>query len=132
MDRSHFLARVIGLYLLIISVAMLTQHQQFLMAINLLIHNQSLIFVFGFFVLILGLLMVVGHWVWEANWRVCVTLIGCITLLKGLNILFFPRYMDQVSMMFVVNHSIQYVSIVADLFLGLMFCYFGFKADNQK
>lgn len=40
---------------------------------NIKINNPSLMFVIGFFILILGILMVIAHNIWEWNWKVLIT-----------------------------------------------------------
>lgn len=127
MNISKFLAKVIGLYLLIVSIALLTNQQQFTLAINNLINNSALMFVIGFFTIILGILLVVSHNVWEMNWRILITLIGWIALLKGISILIFPQYMDKISLVFIQNPHFAYAAGGVDLLLGLILCYYGFR-----
>ncbi len=130
MDVSKFLSKVIGLYFIIITTAMFVNMPQFINNVEQLIHDAPLMFVTGFFTLILGLLMVVAHSVWQWNWRVMVTLIAWITLIKGSTILFFPQLMDTTTMVFLRSASIQYMAAGFDFILGVLFCYFGFKHEE--
>jgi uncharacterized membrane protein len=61
MDISRFLGKVLGLYFIIVSVAMLVDMNLFAGYVNKLINDEPALFVAGFFTLILGLLMVVSH-----------------------------------------------------------------------
>ena len=55
MDVSKLLAKVIGIYFIIITVVMFINMQQFINNVNNLIANNSLMFVTGFMTLILGI-----------------------------------------------------------------------------
>ncbi len=129
MDTSKFLSKVIGIYLLIISIAMFVNTQQFTSYVNALINDTPLMFVVGFFTLILGILMVVSHNIWQWNWRVLITLIAWITLLKGASIIFYPYFIDSATIVFLHNMTASYVAMAVDFILGLILCYFGFKRE---
>jgi hypothetical protein len=127
MDKSKFLSKVIGIYLIIISIAMLVRMQEFTHDVTKLINDAPLMFVVGFFTLILGILMVVSHNIWQWNWRVIVTIIGWITLLKGASIIFSLQFLDKAAMLFVQNINAFYIAAIIDLVLGVLLSYLGFK-----
>ena len=82
MDVSKFLSKAIGIYLVIVSVAMLVNTQQFITYVNGLINDAPLLFVTGFFTLVLGIVMVVSHNIWVNEWIVAVTILICYFYLK--------------------------------------------------
>jgi hypothetical protein len=127
MDTSKFLSKVLGLYLLIISFAMFVDMHQFIHYVYKLVHDSSLMFVTGFFTLILGLLMVVSHNIWEGSWRVLITVISWLILLKGVSIIFFPEFIDQLSLSFLHHLTIAYAGASFDFLLGVLLTYFGFR-----
>ncbi|MFZ2315351.1 MAG: hypothetical protein WAW86_06820 [Gammaproteobacteria bacterium] len=127
MNKSIFLGRVLGIYLIIISLSMLLQMQVFFERVNALIGNPALMFVVGFFTLILGVLVVVGHNVWRWDWRVLITIIGWLILLKGASIIFYPQFIDHATALFIQNMTVAYVVGGIDLLLGVVLCYFGFR-----
>jgi hypothetical protein len=90
MSLSIFLAQVIGLYLFLVSLAMLVHHQRFKKTAADLAGIPLMITLTGAFMLILGLLIVVDHNIWTPDWPVVVTIIGWILLLQGLMRLFVP------------------------------------------
>jgi hypothetical protein len=127
MNVSKFLSKVIGIYLIIISIAMLTNMDQFIHYVSNLINDVPLMFVTGFFTLILGILMVVGHNIWQWNWRILITIIAWLTLLKGASIIFYPQFIDKTTILFLKNINIAYVAAGFDFVLGILLSYFGFK-----
>jgi hypothetical protein len=129
MDRSIFLARVLGIYYLIVSTAIAVNFNQFASDVERLINNPSLMFISSFFTLIIGLLMVVSHNIWEWSWRVLVTIIAWLALIKGVSILFLPHYFDNLSLYFVHHMKVAYMAAGIDFLLGLLLCYYGFRNE---
>ncbi|KGP62145.1 hypothetical protein EP47_01970, partial [Legionella norrlandica] len=77
--------------------------------------------------LILGIIIVVSHNIWEGSWRVIVTIIAWLILLKGTSIIFHPHFIDQATVLFMQNTTISYISAGIDFVLGVILCYCGFK-----
>ena len=127
MNVSKFLAKVIGIYLIIISIAMFVNMPQFLTLVNQLINDAPAMFVTGFFTLILGILMVVSHQIWRWNWQGLITLMGWLALLKGVSIIYDPQLIDHMTMLFLQNTSVAYIAAGIYLVLGILLSYFCFK-----
>ncbi len=54
----------------------------------------------GYITFLLGLATVVAHNVWVADWRVAVTILGWITLFKGIEKIGFPDRVNKKAQMF--------------------------------
>jgi len=93
MDLSIFLAKVLGLYFIIAAVLCLVKNKEIRKMIDGFIDNTALLFIAGIITVLLGLTMVVGHNIWDNSWRIIITLIGWLVLLKGLTFLFLPKKM---------------------------------------
>lgn len=132
MNISKFLGKVTGIYFLIISISMLLHMDQFITHVNNLMGNASLMFVTGFFTLILGILLVVSHNIWEGSWRLIITIIGWVTLLKGVTIFLYPQFIDNITISFTQNTHIAYASAIIELLLSLLLLYFGFKHPSSS
>jgi uncharacterized protein YjeT (DUF2065 family) len=91
MCLSIYLAQVIGLYLFLVSLAMLVHQQRFKKISSDVMASALAITLTGIFMLILGLLIVIDHNIWVADWPVVITIIGWILLLHGLMRLFAPE-----------------------------------------
>ena len=127
MEQSIFLAKVIGLYLLIVSAAVLLRRKQFIELINEFTANRALVFLSGLFALILGLLIVVSHNVWTADWRAVITVIGWLMLAKGVIRIMLPEKLGTLA---VDPSSAKWtVASVVLLALGIYLTCIGFLAD---
>jgi hypothetical protein len=132
MDISKFLGKALGLYLIIIAVAMLINTQHFITQIGQLINNSQLMFVTGFFTLLFGIFLVAAHNIWQWNWRLLITLLSWLILLKGASIVLYPQAVDQLTMQIMQNSTIMYASAGIDLVLGIILCYFGCDCKGMR
>ena len=92
MGISVFLAKIIGLYLVISSFALLIFKERFKKLFKDVISTPFFINFTGFWGIILGLLIVVSHNYWIDNWPTLITIIGWFILLQGFLRVYFPDY----------------------------------------
>jgi len=113
MDNTLFLAQLFGIYFLVMGVVIIVRNKEMSRVINSFINNEALGFVIGIFTLLIGLLIVLSHNVWEAGLAWIVTLIGWLTLLKGVAyLLLSPKSFAGVAKMIVGSKSYIWVSVV--------------------
>lgn len=83
--ETRFLCRLIGLYCLIVGLVMVVEKQGTVQTVTSLMQDRALVFVLGDILLFAGLAMTLLHNVWSGGpTPVIVTLIGWLTLVKGL------------------------------------------------
>ena len=93
MNASRFIARVLGLCGLSIGlVCLITQGRLIEQMIDAL-EDPTYLLGLGLMTLLIGVAMVVGHNIWDGSWRVVITVIGYLSLLKGFVILAWPEGM---------------------------------------
>lgn len=91
MQLTHFLAQLLGLYCVIVAVAMFVRKREMIEIVLSLIQDRPLLFIVEIFGLIAGLAMVLGHTVLSKGFLpFIVTLIGWITLIRSIVLLFLP------------------------------------------
>src|SRR6185295_6151297 len=96
MSTSIFLAKLLGPYLLTISAGLLMNQKTYRRIMEDFPRQVSLVYIGGVIGLFFGLLLVLTHNVWTADWRVIITVIGWIGLLKGVWIILFPDSLEKV------------------------------------
>ncbi len=125
MELSIFLAKLLGLYMLIIAAIMLFRKNTFQFAIHEMISSIGLIIFIGILNLIVGLAIVLGHSVWEWNWRGLITLLGYLSLIKGVSRIAFPQ--EEIKMAKSVMQGWGYWVVWGiTLVLGIFLTYKGF------
>ncbi|NCN53093.1 hypothetical protein GW950_01365 [Candidatus Wolfebacteria bacterium] len=89
MDLSLFLAQAFGIYLFVMGLSILFKRDTLIQAEHML-ENKAFLWIFGTFPLMLGIILILNHNIWEQNWRLIITLISWSTFLKGVTILLLP------------------------------------------
>lgn len=98
MELSVLLAQLLGIYLLIAGVAVLVRRKELSKLTNQFVHDEAHLLVYGAVAVIIGLLLVLSHNVWEEGlWRTVITLVGWVILLKGGTAMLFPSLFKKVA-----------------------------------
>ena len=129
MDISVFLARLIGIYLILMTFLYIARKDFLYEAFDDYFSSPALILVTSAFNLIFGLLLVLSHSVWEMSWRVLITLIGYLVLFKGVVGLFAPDGGKSISDKYKQGNWFM-ANIVLWFFIGLYLLYEGFLAGH--
>ena len=132
-SRTLFLSRLVGLYCILIALAMITRKQSFLDSVTDLLHDPAMTLVLGVITLAAGLAMVLAHNIWSGGALVViVTLVGWLALIKSLFFLFLPSE-TEVGLFLGRLHYQQlfYLYAVVSLVLGIYLAYGGFKSTSR-
>lgn len=128
MDVSIFLARALGLYLVIVCFAFFFRYQQ-IQAIYEEMFVQKTYILFGAIIsLIVGILLVISHPVFTADWRSLITIIAWLSLIKGVMLLYFPNYFYKYKSWLLSNAAVYYGFIIIFFLIGIFLIYHGFWA----
>jgi len=96
METSIFMAKVIGLFGAISTLAIIIRYKFHLAMEENAAKNPTTIYLSGFVFLMLGILVTVSHQVWTWDWRVVITILGWLILLKGVMRTLFPDTVKKV------------------------------------
>ena len=89
--RTEFLGKLMGWYCVVVAIYLALHKQAVVEMVNEILRNPGLAFTTGLVALVCGLAMVIGHNVWTGGaLPAVVTLVGWMSLLKGLLFLFMP------------------------------------------
>jgi hypothetical protein len=128
MQASIFLARLLGPLLLVPGAGLLINPRLFrTMAVDV-VGSVTLVYLFGLIDLAAGLAIVLTHNVWVANWRVLITLIGWLMLIRGLVRVLLTDTVMGYAAKFIRNRRLYPISGAVLVLLGLALCYFGYVA----
>ena len=126
-----FLSRLLGLLMLVVSLAMFLHRQAMAETASLVVHDRPLLFILGLITLVAGLAMVLAHNIWSGGaLPIVITLFGWITLIRGLILLLAPpdalvSLVERIDFekFFDVPAAITFV-------LGLYLTYMGFRRSR--
>jgi hypothetical protein len=115
---SFYLAKLIGLTLLILGIALVTRTQSFQNTVKDVAKSNALMTLISILPLVVGLAIVISHNIWIKHWTVLITIIGWLILLCGLARLFFHKELMKYMAKTAVNRSFF-------IFWGIIFIIFG-------
>ncbi len=127
MDISIFLARVLGLYLLIISVPLFFNFYYLEATIVELFTDKASFLLFSILTLMIGILLIIAHNIWVLDWRIVITLLAWAIFIKGVMRLYYPAPLQKLSQYIVNPQAYMLVGVVCGL-IGLFLCFHGFIA----
>lgn len=90
MDNSIFLAKFWGWYLIIFFLILSLNPKRIKQIFNDL-KDEKFLIIFSFIAIIIGLLNILFHNIWEPNYTIIITLIGWASLFLGLALFMFPK-----------------------------------------
>jgi uncharacterized membrane protein len=122
-DISIFLAKFWGWYLIIFFLILSFNPKRIVQVIKDL-EDQKFVILISFVAIVIGLLNILFHNIWEDDWRLIITIIGWIALFIGLSLFIFPKrtvlWLDYLNIKFV---QVLYMML---FFLGLFLLNMGY------
>lgn len=126
MNVSIFFAKALGLYLTIASLAIMINVQDSRLAITEMFNQRAVLFLTAIVTLILGIIMILFHNIWVADWRVIITVLCWLTFIKGIVRIYAPNIVRQWRGVFQSKISFLIIGFIS-LALGLYLLYMGFE-----
>jgi hypothetical protein len=122
MDTSTFLAQLLGPIFVIIGLGLLFNRAIYQAVAEEVVKSRALLYLTGALNLIAGLAIVLTHNVWGPSWKLIVTVIGWIALVRGAIRLLIPQqagdFMARVLARGEVLMGVGVVALVVGAFLA--------------
>lgn len=122
MEISTFFARFWGSLFMILGLS--TIGAKFLGRVIEYTEDKTITVSTGYITFLLGLVTVVAHSLWVTDWRVAITILGWITLFKGVTKIIFPEHIHKQAQMFKGQQTLWGFVI---FLIGLWFFWMSFK-----
>ena len=139
MTTSKYIARLMGPVLLIIAIGMALglamEGQGYSSLLKEFIGNRGLIFITGVLALVAGVAIVNAHNLWVPDWRVIVTVLGWLLVLRGIMLLVFPVTVQTLGDRIVASQSGIVAGAAVTFVLGAILCLMGYEhlwASNPR
>ena len=124
MQTSIFLAKLIGPLLLIVGIGVLVNRDHYLAMARQFVGSTPLMYLGAVVGMVAGLAIVLVHNVWTADWRVLITLLGWIHVIRGAATVIFPQKTAEFAAR--VTQRGFLIASVVPLTLGAIFVFFGY------
>lgn len=126
MELSLFLAKLMGIYMLMIAGFWLICKDRMDKSIREIISSRGLIIFSGVLSIIAGLAIVIGHPVWTFSWVVLITLLGYMMIFKGVARFIVPERIQDRTVR-ILNSANGYLVISGILIVfGIFLAFHGF------
>lgn len=122
MDITIFLAKFWGSLFMILGA--LSMGAKFLGRVIKYTEDRTITISTGYITFLLGLATVIAHNIWVADWRVSITILGWVTLFKGIEKIGFPDRVNRRAQMFKGNQTLWGLVI---FIIGVSFFWMGFN-----
>jgi hypothetical protein len=127
MELSMFLAKLLGIYFLIMAVDMLLRRQELEGAVRDFASSKGLLMFSGSTSLLFGLAIVIAHPIYDQNWQGLITLLGYLLVIRGVIRFAFPSYVHKKTMTFF--HGKYWFIFLVVLVLGAYLTWCGFNCQ---
>jgi hypothetical protein len=128
MLASRYLAKLIGPLFLAVGAGLLFNGRIYAAMGEQYLANYALIYLSGLFALTIGIMVVLAHNVWIANWRVIITLFGWLLIVCGTIRIVFPQLVQKYGGGTILHlAAAPVVGGALVLVLGLVLSYFGYR-----
>ncbi|HSD99063.1 MAG TPA: hypothetical protein VLB73_05240 [Patescibacteria group bacterium] len=125
MELSLFLAKLIGVYLIVVCGVLLVRKKDIGLLIGLSKHPE-VIYLSGLIDVFFGLLIVLVHNVWAMDFRAIITVMGWVLLLRGVWRMLSPESISRMVEKYRALRSILVPAMVVAVLVGAYLAYVGF------
>ena len=125
MELSLFLAKLFGLYMLVVGLLWLVRGSAITEAVEAFFDNRALLFLSGLLALAVGLAIAISHSVWEASYRGAITFFGYASIAKGIARIAFPE-LPRKAALGLMKGSRKWGLIAATVLIGAWLTWRGF------
>jgi hypothetical protein len=126
MPLTSYLAELIGLYIALMCAVMSVRKQAMLRIMAAFVDQPPLMFILAMLRILIGLGIVIAHNRWSGAPAIAVTLIGWITLVRGIALMLVPQQAERRVLKLFEQSGPYYGAAAAGIALGLWLAFAGF------
>ncbi len=91
MDIFVLVSKLLGIYLVVSGLFLLFKTKAVPLVLKDFLNHRSVSFLTGVILIFLSSMFIIQHSIWDGGWRMVITIIAWLTLLKGIVYIFFPK-----------------------------------------
>jgi len=127
MELSIFIAKILGVTLLILGVAFLLNLKEYRKMAEDMIKDRAFLMIKGLASVVLGAVILVKHNMWSTDWSLIITILGWAWLVGGSLSLLFPRAATDIAKA-VLKQNIILAGSILMILVGAYLSYVGYFA----
>jgi hypothetical protein len=126
MQRSIYLARLIGPVAIAIGIGLLANSAVYKQMAVQFLGSNALIYLSGILTMSAGLAVVLAHNVWEPDWRAIITVFGWLATIGGAARIMIPDEVARMGFSVIDTPNLPVFAGLLILLLGLVLSFFGY------
>ena len=126
MTLTSYIAELFGLYLALMGAVMIVKPQAMREFIAAFGDQRALLYLLGALRVLIGLAIVLGHNRWSGPLPIVITLLGWISLARGIAMLLLPAEIERKVLACFQRSGPYYAAAIVAIALGLWLAYAGF------
>jgi hypothetical protein len=126
MQSSIYLAKLIGPICVLVAAGLLLNRRAIDALAREILGSTVLLLLLGTLDFAAGLAIVLAHNVWVADWRVIITILGWLLMLRGVARVLIPNEAKDFGSQVLKNKNAVTAILAGILVLGLVLSYFGY------
>ena len=126
MEISIFIAKILGPLFFVVGIGLIMNSKWYLKVFEDFTKNAAFLYLGGVSALSLGIVIVVTHNVWMMSWVVIITILGWLSVLKGISLLIMPDWVPNVIEVYKKNPKLLLAHGAFAVGLGAILSVFGY------
>ncbi|MGA8751004.1 MAG: hypothetical protein WB540_13340 [Pseudolabrys sp.] len=131
MERSHFLAKLIGPVCIAGGLGMLFNTAIYRAMFERALHDHMLIYLSGVIALTIGLAIVILHNDWKWHWPLIITVFGWMAVIGGIVRMVAPQVVESYGLSVLSTPNFFVIDGGIAVLLGVLLSYFGYLDPPQ-
>ncbi|HYC17114.1 MAG TPA: hypothetical protein VEC94_07910 [Pseudolabrys sp.] len=131
MERSHFLAKLIGPVCIAGGLGMLFNTTVYRAMFERALHDHMFIYLSGVIALPIGLAIVILHNDWKWHWPLIITVFGWLAVIGGLVRMIAPQVIESYGLSLLSSPNFFVIDGGVAVLLGVLLSYFGYLDPPQ-
>jgi len=127
MQRSIYLAKLIGPIMLVVGLGMLLNGDAYRIIVEQFLRSYAMIYLAGVGAMLVGLALVNAHNEWKADWPVIITALGWLALVGGTFRILVPQEVAAIGTSMYGHTATQWIAGLVALVAGAVLSYFGYE-----
>jgi len=132
MQRSIYLAKLIGPVAAAIGIGMLVNMPVYRAMGMQFLHSHALIYLSGLITMTVGIALVLAHNVWKPDWRVIITILGWLATIGGAVRIVAPQQVETLGLRLMGDGNVGMIAGFVVLVLGVVLSYFGYVEEATQ
>jgi hypothetical protein len=119
MQISILIARFLGPFFIVVALGILFNLKYYQKVMEDFFKNTALLYVGGIIALLLGIFLVMFNNFWVLDWTLIITIIGWLSIVKGICLIVLPQAMAKISKAMMKNTAILVVHLIVVFAIGV-------------